>query len=420
MDTFVETLQNNPIFQLSLSSKELFHSNFLAWLAEDKNTRGIFSKLMQVWLNDTDWKFNDKEMVVKREYNHFDFCICEKYTFNKSVVTGRVNAVLENKFKSIAYKSQLQNYKDKTKTLNEEVYKNKFKVENEQQGITKARLPRNWRNNVEITDTKYILLTLAENFLDKEAIKGLGWTIITYSEYSKTLRDNLKLITNNFYREIIEHYCDFIDIFSIHVNECLNNINITDNWDVLNRTDFTNIRCNDIWQKLVMHKCAFELEKKLKKNFSMPVIASSDKEIWGKNGTENKDKLFLVVDYFHGEAVLELKYLIPKKGVFVLQQQGDHPLRVGFLDMTSKQPKYSKKDDIANWNKETKRVINEAEIGEIIPKKNASEFEKALYNSYGTFYYNELYGKNKNINDTLDDMVATIYGVVKIITSNNK
>lgn len=42
----VETLQNNPIFQLSLSSKESFHSNFLAWLAEDKNTRGIFNQLM--------------------------------------------------------------------------------------------------------------------------------------------------------------------------------------------------------------------------------------------------------------------------------------------------------------------------------------------------------------------------------------
>lgn len=45
MDTFVEKLNNNPIFQLSLSSKELFHSNFLAWLAEDKNTRTILTKL---------------------------------------------------------------------------------------------------------------------------------------------------------------------------------------------------------------------------------------------------------------------------------------------------------------------------------------------------------------------------------------
>ncbi len=38
MEKFVETLNNNPIFQLSLSSKELFHSNFLAWLAERQYT----------------------------------------------------------------------------------------------------------------------------------------------------------------------------------------------------------------------------------------------------------------------------------------------------------------------------------------------------------------------------------------------
>lgn len=74
----VETLQNNPIFQLSLSSKELFHSNFLAWLAEDKNTRGIFNQLMQVWLNDPIWEFKEEEMMVKREYKNFDFCICQK------------------------------------------------------------------------------------------------------------------------------------------------------------------------------------------------------------------------------------------------------------------------------------------------------------------------------------------------------
>lgn len=52
MDTFVEKLSNNPIFQLSLSSKELFHSNFLAWLAEDDNTRCVFNKVMQThWRN---------------------------------------------------------------------------------------------------------------------------------------------------------------------------------------------------------------------------------------------------------------------------------------------------------------------------------------------------------------------------------
>ena len=78
MDTFVEKLNNNPIFQLSLSSKELFHSNFLAWLAEDKNTRTIFNQIMKIWMQDENWEFDDSKMMVKREYYHFDFCICKK------------------------------------------------------------------------------------------------------------------------------------------------------------------------------------------------------------------------------------------------------------------------------------------------------------------------------------------------------
>ena len=68
MDTFVEKLNNNPIFQLSLSSKELFHSNFLAWLAEDKNTRTIFNQIMKIWMQDENWEFDDSKMMVKREY----------------------------------------------------------------------------------------------------------------------------------------------------------------------------------------------------------------------------------------------------------------------------------------------------------------------------------------------------------------
>lgn len=75
-DSFVEKLKGNAIFQLSLSSKELFHSNFLAWLAEDENTRNIFNQIMRNWLNDPTWKFDENQMMIKREYKNFDFCIC--------------------------------------------------------------------------------------------------------------------------------------------------------------------------------------------------------------------------------------------------------------------------------------------------------------------------------------------------------
>ena len=411
MDTFIENLNNNPIFQLSLSSKELFHSNFLAWLAEDKNTRGLFNHLMKVWMKDSEWEYIPQNMEVKREYNHFDFCVCEKYSINDKTVTGNVKVVLENKFKSIAYKAQLQKYEGRTRTLNEEGYKNKFKAENTE-GHSKKNLPKNWKEQVEQNSTKYILLTLAEDFLDKDFIKTeLGWTIVTYADYSKTLRENIGLISDCFYRKIIERYCDFIDTFSTHINSCMNNINIKDNWDFLDNAEFKAVRCNDVWQKLVMHKCALELSKMLEEDGCETSTVSSDKEIWEQQDTPEENKLFIMVNYFHGEGMLELKYILPEKGIFTLQQQGIHPLRAGILDMNNKHPKYPKgKKYISKWNKYVKDFIDDTcLLGNIIhPKKDINEEEKALYNSYGIFYYNDLNDHIKNIGDTLKDMIETI------------
>lgn len=217
-DSFTNQLIENAIFQLSLSSKELFHSNFLAWLAEDEKTRNVFNIIMRNWTDDPNWEYNPEKMIIKREYNHFDFCICDKYEINKKEVVGRVQFVLENKFKSIAYKAQLENYEEKVISLNQESFKNKYKSENKE---THQRLPKNWKNRVEHPDTKYVLLTLAEQFVDKKAILDLGWKIITYAEFAKILRNGAKHICNSFHRELIEHYCDFIETFAQHTQALL-------------------------------------------------------------------------------------------------------------------------------------------------------------------------------------------------------
>lgn len=318
MDTFVEKLNNNPIFQLSLSSKELFHSNFLAWLAEDKNTQALFKKILSTWLGEDTFDYNTDCMEVKREYKNFDFSICEKIINNEESETGKIRLVLENKFKSIAYKAQLDNYKKKVDALNEEADKAQCKAELNLKSLNTAKF-NNWKENAKLPKTKYILLTLAEDFLDKEAVKESGWIIVTYADYSKTLHDNLDLVKDKFYKELLEKYCEFIDAFYTYTNNCLKQIKYTDNWKILINEDFSTLRCNDIWQKLVMHQCALQLAKKLEKKFGkdfQPIIVTSDQEIWGEKGTENKDKLFMRVSYYHGEALLELKYLIPQKGIF--------------------------------------------------------------------------------------------------------
>lgn len=414
MDTYVEQLNNNPIFQLSLSSKELFHSNFLAWLAENKNTQTLFKRILSTWLGEDTFNYNTDCMEVKREYKNFDFSICEKIINDKKSETGKIRLVLENKFKSIAYKAQLDNYKKKVDALNEEADKAQCKAKLK---LNSAKF-ENWKENAKLPKTKYILLTLAEDFLDKEAVKESGWIIVTYADYSKALHANLDLVKDKFYKELLEKYCEFIDAFYTYTNNCLEQIKYTDNWEILKNEDFSSLRCNDIWQKLVMHQCALQLAKKLEKKFGkdfQPTIITSDQEIWGENGNENKDKLFMRVSYYHGEALLELKYLIPQKGIFVLQQQGNHPLRAGFLDMLSKKPKYSKKHDTKNWNEETDRIIREAKLETMVPPKKVESEDKPRYNSFGVFYYNDLNTVTKNIENTLDDMIDKINQVINLV-----
>ena len=50
----LETLKNSPLSQLSLCSKELFHSNFLAWLCENYEEvgRATFGEFITLNLGD--------------------------------------------------------------------------------------------------------------------------------------------------------------------------------------------------------------------------------------------------------------------------------------------------------------------------------------------------------------------------------
>lgn len=403
MKTFVEKLKNNPIFQLSLSSKELFHSNFLAWLAEDDNTRCVFNKVMQTWLDDKNWEYKPNEMEVKREYNHFDFCVCDKLSIDGNDVTGSVQVVLENKFKSIAYKAQLVDYKDKTKTLNEEGYKNKYKAEEANKGKI---LPRGWRDEVEHPNTKYILLTLADNFLDKDEILSLGWKIVTYAEYAKLLRTIIGELKDDeikgnkaFYVELIAQYCNFIEMFSEHINECLDNVKENNYWDILKNDDFTAVRCNDIWQKVVMHKYAQELFKLTQEKFPNTKIVFDDKDSW--NDTSDRP-LMIRVAYFRNEALVELKYLLNNGVVFCVQQQGDNGLSIGMVVKEEETIKKSvRKQDKGKWNASIKKLVAQKKLDRIITGDTFNSFQSE--GSCGYYYIHN--SKKLNIGDTLKLMV---------------
>lgn len=114
----IEELPNSPMFNLSLSSKELFHSNFLYWLYS--LNKDAFKSLIETVL-EVDTKEWDEGWVAKREYNNFDLCIVQNAVQDKNNArvkkkqAERLLLVVENKVKSIPTKEQLERYNEKIK-----------------------------------------------------------------------------------------------------------------------------------------------------------------------------------------------------------------------------------------------------------------------------------------------------------------
>lgn len=99
-DELVARFERSPICTVSLSSKELFHSNFLAWILKTKGGDALAGEL-----------FGDSEMKigeVEREKKNYDLDI--------EVTHGRSSRiVVENKVKSIPSIEQLDGYYEELK-----------------------------------------------------------------------------------------------------------------------------------------------------------------------------------------------------------------------------------------------------------------------------------------------------------------
>ena len=233
MEKDLLSLKSNPIFQLSLASKELFHSNFLYWLSQDDNLRPYFEyvisslcdnkiKWKETFGGDGPGKYN---YVVLREFKNFDLCICKKKTAqtnngstavgngkgdnnnstdeyqSKMVVdadgdecednnssnedkteasdpnyddiqqAGEIVFVLENKFKSIATAAQLRKYVGKTLEYNVPILKKRV-VPNKSK-YTESRDYDRLKDEIGKCKPKFVLLTLAKDFAEIDAIKEI-------------------------------------------------------------------------------------------------------------------------------------------------------------------------------------------------------------------------------------------------------
>lgn len=316
-DNAIEYLAKSPMFNLSLSSKELFHSNFLYWLS--LINKNAFKGLIAGLLNTDDLEWGDN-WEVAREYKSFDLCIKDiskeladsnpEDTNEENKQKPNIYLVIENKVKSIPYKAQLEKYTNKVK---------------EHYGAKREE---------DFSKVKYMLLTLPTYFPEKSTINN--WEIVTYDQYIRNLESlkgnftsssNLKEEDKYYVTNIIEDYIKFVNNLLVLHNHWKKNCyeklgflrkgkedNQMDGEYVKYITDAENLRIHDLYHKSKYARICTDIIAEFNK-LDMSIgdyevgINVTDKEI-SKFLKSHKDKSGYIVweyNYTHGEPLVGAK-----------------------------------------------------------------------------------------------------------------
>ena len=161
LEKIKNALLESPLFNLSLTNKELFHSNFLAWFG--KKYRNDFKKLINSLLG---LEICPEEFSIDREFKHFDICIKNS--------TNEPKVIIENKVKSVPTKEQLDRY----------------------------------RNDVNDKTCQFVLLTMTSHLHDMR--NADGWNIITYKDLANKLVEVKNTLSNSYHKKLLEDYCDYV------------------------------------------------------------------------------------------------------------------------------------------------------------------------------------------------------------------
>ena len=243
-----DKLNNSPLFNLSLSSKELFHSNFIDWLCNKyKDRMGI---LFSEYIKD---KNNDLSIVkCIRESKHNDLTI--DYSIEKLII--------ENKVKSLPLESQLK------------------EIELKHQGFN------------------YLLLALIEpNF------KNINWRVLNYNDFAIKLEKAFSNLEDGYEKFLIIDYIEFIKNLSELINALYKDFN--ENALFINDTDWgylKEIRIHDIYLKYKYYWIAMKIINKNKEKFDN--VSYMGNILYKINATDNP--LFINSTMVNGKGWLGL------------------------------------------------------------------------------------------------------------------
>lgn len=193
----INRLEQSQLFNLSLSSKELFHSNFLYYHFK-KYHLNISSIFQNILPNDYLGSFKK----IRREFKNTDIFI----EFENKLI------IIELKIKSVPNKEQLQNYKSKF-----------------------------GENNI------YFLFSLIEPDFNLEE---LNWKRLSIEILNNILNKLLIDVSDNYDKYLISDYLEFINnLHSLVFYKCTLNINDSFNFYGEDFKVFKRLRIHDLFLK---------------------------------------------------------------------------------------------------------------------------------------------------------------------------
>lgn len=186
---FLQYLHQSPMFHFSLHAKELFHSNFLAWLGTDAELRPVFKAvILRLGIDKTFIESWSDDFEVLREKDNLDLVVkapdglrnAKHKNAKAQIVPGKWYVVIENKVKSIPTERQLKEYTEKCGD-----------------------------------DTiRKLLLVISGDAKDLNN----GWRRVNYTQVSDALKESLPLVINDYKKAIIADYIGMVEALVAIVN----------------------------------------------------------------------------------------------------------------------------------------------------------------------------------------------------------
>lgn len=277
-------LSNSYLFQASLGSKELFHSNMLAWLLEQPNLDGKLESLQLFGKNvlkiDSFPKIdfdNKKSYSIKREKYNIDIII------EWEGENGENFAFIENKMKSIPTHEQLEEYN--------EIIKNHYPVDNKDK--IHKRLLTPFKPNITISE----------------------WDIVTYEhDILYFIQDCKKIKFNNEVTIFLEKYIDLIK----------NIIGLVDTFQINNDAEFLNRKYNFYSEEIMKPVIKIRLH-----DFILKLVHDKIRVLI-KNQLSNSNGIEFWSGFSRQEGITDIKFKVeykkedmnPYEHYLVIQLQG--------------------------------------------------------------------------------------------------